>query len=117
MREKISVTKSSGEIIEADLVNAFIKKDNNLKYLMYTLNEVDSSNLIKLYVSKVSGEAEPFTLDTISDETEWTSIKGIMKELVEGNTNNVQYIETGKSFKGDSKVIALPVGGVYDNDE
>ena len=88
MRDKINVTKPNGESIVAELVTSFKKKDSGERYLIYTLNEIDANGLMKVYIGKVSGEVEPFTLQKIEDEAEWTDIKDIVRNVISGGNEN-----------------------------
>ena len=115
MRNKIQLTRDSGEVVEVELINSFTVKNSGNNYMMYTINEIDSSNLIKIYVSKVFGNTEPFALIKIEDEAEWTGIKDIMRGIIAtGALDNIQYnnLNLAGSKLEDSKIILLPVDAV-----
>lgn len=69
----------NGETVEIDVVRYFI--NNDIEYLIYSLNEIDSAGYTKLYASKIVGN----NASIITDEEEWTLIKEIIKQIVKNN--------------------------------
>lgn len=69
----------NGETIEIDVVRYFI--NNDVEYLIYSLNEIDNAGYTKLYASKIVGN----NASIITDEEEWTLIKEIIKQIVKNN--------------------------------
>ena len=55
--------------------------NNDIEYLIYSLNETDSSGYTKLYASKIIGNKACI----ITDEEEWNIIKKIIKEIIKNN--------------------------------
>ena len=68
-----------GEYIEADIVRYF--KNDDVDYLIYSLNETDSSGYVRLYASKIIDDMACI----ISDSDEWQNITQIIKETVRNN--------------------------------
>lgn len=67
------------EKIDVEVIRYFV--NNNNEYLIYSLNEIDSSGYTKLYASKIIGTKACI----ITDDEEWNLIKQIIKEIVRNN--------------------------------
>lgn len=65
--------------LNIDVIRYFT--NNDVEYLIYSLNEIDNSGYTKLYASKIIGNKACI----ISDEEEWELIKQIIKEVVRNN--------------------------------
>ena len=51
------------------------------EYVIYTKNEVDENGNVTIYISNVVRAGENVTLETVSDDNEWTRIKSVLREL------------------------------------
>lgn len=69
----------NGEETEIEVIRYFI--NNDIEYLIYSLNEIDDAGYTKLYASKIIGN----NASIISDEEEWNIIKEIIKQVVKSN--------------------------------
>lgn len=69
----------NGENIEIEVIRYFT--NNDIEYLIYSLNEIDSSGYTKLYASRIIGN----NASIITDDEEWTLIKEIIKQIVKNN--------------------------------
>lgn len=67
------------EVVE--ILLSFKFNDNNKEYVIYTKNEVDENGNVTIYVSNVIRNGEDVTLVTVSDDSEWTRIKDVLREL------------------------------------
>ena len=65
--------------ISIEVIRYFV--NNDIEYLIYSLNETDSSGYTKLYASKIIGNKACI----ITDEEEWNIIKKIIKEIIKNN--------------------------------
>ena len=65
--------------LNIDVIRYFT--NNDIEYLIYSLNEIDNSGYTKLYASKIIGNKACI----ISEEEEWNLIKQIIKEVVKSN--------------------------------
>lgn len=69
----------NGENVEIEVIRYFI--NNDVEYLIYSLNEIDNAGYTKLYASKIIGN----NASIISDEEEWALVKEIIKQVVKNN--------------------------------
>lgn len=65
--------------ISIEVIRYFV--NNDIEYLIYSLNETYSSGYTKLYASKIIGNKACI----ITDEEEWNIIKKIIKEIIKNN--------------------------------
>ncbi len=83
MEEKkmITLTLENGTKEEVELLLSFKFNDNNKEYVIYTKNETDENGNVTIYVSNITRVGEEITLNTISDDNEWSRIKDLLREL------------------------------------
>ncbi len=83
MEEKkmITLTLENGTKEEVELLLSFKFNDNNKEYVIYTKNETDENGNVTIYVSNITRVGEEVTLNTISDDNEWSRIKDLLREL------------------------------------
>ena len=67
------------EVVEVLL--SFKFNDNNNEYVIYTKNEVDEIGNVTIYVSNVIRNGQDVTLVTVADDSEWSRIKDVLREL------------------------------------
>ncbi len=81
--QKIAALNQANQALEIEIVRYF-KKDEK-KYLIFTLQEKDEQGYIKVYVSKVLGLNGTLAAYDIIDETEWASVKDLIKRIIKAN--------------------------------
>ena len=74
-------TNPDGTQEEVEVLLAFKFNDNNKEYVIYTKNEVDDNGNVTIYISNIIRSGDAVTLETVSDDAEWTRIKGVLREL------------------------------------
>jgi len=80
---KRSITSISGDSLDCEVIR-FFEKDQKI-YLIYSLNEIDEVGYVKLYASKVvDGKA-----NIITDDSEWSYVKEIIKDIVRNNRDGL----------------------------
>lgn len=67
------------EYVDLEVIRYFM--NNDVEYLIYSLNEIDESGYTKLYASKIIGSKACI----ITENDEWNIIKEIIKEIVRCN--------------------------------
>ena len=77
----ITITLENGTKVEVELLLSFKFNDNNKEYVIYTKNETDDNGNVTIYVSSVTRVGDDVTLGTVSDDTEWSRIKDLLREL------------------------------------
>ena len=86
---KSTIRNINGEYVEIEVIRYF--KNNDIEYLIYSLNEIDASGYTKLYASKIIGSKAC----VITDEEETLDYSLDLSE--DGKTINV--IENGEFVK------------------
>lgn len=74
--------------LEVEVIRYFKMNDQN--YFMYTLNEADEQNYIKLYALKVT---EKLQGEKITEDSEWNSVKDYIKLIIKGNKDGNASVE------------------------
>ena len=66
---------------ERDYWFLFSIKKYNKNYILYTLNEVDENDMIKIYASELIEKDNMYSLGVIESDEEWAAVKEVMKEM------------------------------------
>lgn len=117
--KKINLFDGNDRKVQVSLVRFF--KFNNDMYFIYTLNEKDEKNYIKLYMVKVMEEFGRYLSYHISDDSEWrytqTILKTILKEIkynqertftdLNSETLNGMKIQKARIFKFEKDLVDL----------
>lgn len=90
--KQIFLSNENGVLFKVDVVRYFRFKNN--VYLIYTLNEKDHKDYIKLYVVKVMKELGEFVTQTVRRQDEWNAMKNLIKRIL------------SELKKGELKIIA-----------
>lgn len=80
-KKMMTITLENGTKEEVELLLSFKFNDNNKEYVIYTKNETDDNGNVTIYVSSVTRVDDNVTLGTVSDDTEWSRIKDLLREL------------------------------------
>ena len=80
-KTKIIVLDETGNEKEAEIISAFSIKKYNKNYILYTLNEVDENDMIKIYASELIEKDNMYSLGVIESDEEWAAVKEVMKEM------------------------------------
>ena len=80
-KEMMTLTLENGTKEEVELLLSFKFNDNNKEYIIYTKNEKDENGHVTIYVSNVTRVGNEATLNTVSDDNEWSRIKDLLREL------------------------------------
>ena len=75
------VLDESGNEKEAEVLSAFSVKKYNKNYILYTLNEIDENEMIKIYASELIEKDNMYSLGAIESDEEWAAVKEVMKEV------------------------------------
>ncbi len=85
MRE-IFLNTFGGEQLKVNVVRYF--ESEGKKYLVYTLNEKDTENYLRLYVGEVTVNGGVATINIIADENQWAAVKMLFKGIISANREN-----------------------------
>ena len=80
-KEKFVIVDESGTQKDAERLSLFRLKDNEKTYIVYTFNEVDENDMIKLYVAILNDKDGVYALENITDSDEWTKVKDAMRKI------------------------------------
>ena len=80
-KEKFVIVDESGEKKDAERLSLFKLKDTDTTYIVYTFNETDENDMIKLYVAILNEKDGVYSLENITDSDEWTSVKDAMRKI------------------------------------
>ena len=80
-KRTIIVLDESGNEKEAEILSAFTVKKYNKNYILYTLNEVDENEMVKIYASELIEKDNMYSLGAIDSDEEWSAVKEVMKEV------------------------------------
>lgn len=80
-KEKFVIVDESGTKKDAERLSLFKLKDNDKTYIVYTFNEVDENEMIKLYVAILNDKDGVYSLENITDNDEWTKVKDAMRKI------------------------------------
>ena len=80
-KEKFVIVDESGTNKDAERISLFKMKDSNKTYIVYTFNEVDENDMIKLYVAILNDNDGVYSLENITDNDEWTKVKDAMRKI------------------------------------
>ena len=80
-KRTIIVLDESGNEKEAEILSAFTVKKYNKNYILYTLNEVDENEMVKIYASELIEKDNMYSLGAIESDEDWAAVKEVMKEI------------------------------------
>ena len=80
-REKFVVVDDSGTKKDAERLSIFKLNESDKKYIVYTFNEVDENDMIKLYVAILNDKDGVYSLENITEADEWTNVKNAMRKI------------------------------------
>jgi hypothetical protein len=108
--DKVSLLNVNNAMVDVNVVRFFSL--NNNKYLIYSMNEIDEQNYVKLYAVKISDNGN-FVSSNIVDENEWNAVKEMIKTIIkenkEGNLNieDLDYSKLANMQLSESRIFKL----------
>ena len=80
-REKFVLVDDAGTNKDAERLSLFKLNDTEKTYIVYTFNETDENEMIKLYVAILNEKDGVYSLENITDNDEWTKVKDAMRKI------------------------------------
>lgn len=80
-KKKIIVLDEAGNEKQAEVLSAFTIAKYKKDYILYTLNEVDENEMVKIYASELIQKDNMYTLGPIESDEEWVAVKDVMKDI------------------------------------
>ena len=81
MKQKISTKLEDGTRIEYDVILTFKSEKNNKDYIVYTDNEIDSYNKLKIYAAIYDPLTNEF-LEVPESKEEWYEINKVLDKVL-----------------------------------
>lgn len=87
MEEKrmVVVIDKEGKERQAEVLAIFTIHEYNKKYILYTFDEKDENDMVKIYASTLVQKDGMYSFEAIATPEEWANIKDIMREMVQSN--------------------------------
>jgi uncharacterized protein YrzB (UPF0473 family) len=80
-KKTIIVVEEDGTEKEAEVLAVFNMKSTGKDYILYTLNEVDENNMVKIYASILLEKDGVYSFAVIESDEEWAQVKDVMKQM------------------------------------
>lgn len=80
-KEKFVIIDEEGTKKDAERMSLFKLNNSDKTYIVYTFNEVDANEMIKLYVAILNDKDGVYSLENITDNDEWTQVKDAMRKI------------------------------------
>lgn len=80
-KEKFVVIDETGTKKDAERVSLFKLKENDKTYIVYSFNEIDDNDMMKLYIAILNENDGVYQLENITDNDEWTKVKDAMRKI------------------------------------
>ena len=127
--KKFIITNGDNQKVEVDLVRYF--KFKNDVFLIYTMNEIDEKNYVKLYLVRIMEELGFPVVQTIGNDADWSSMQGIvkkvLKEIKSGKRKMLEDLDyrdvlgikivNPRYFKIEQKLVDVLSSNYFDNNE
>lgn len=82
-KQTIVVIDKDGKEREAEVLSVFTIEEYSKDYILYTFNEIDENDMIKIYASTLVQKEDMYSFEAIATPEEWTTIKDIMREMAQ----------------------------------
>ena len=90
-KQTIIVLTEDGTEKEAEVLTVFNMKSTGKDYILYTLNESDENDMVRIYASILIEKDGTYSFDVIESDEEWAQVKDVMKQMAKAGqeeTNN-----------------------------
>lgn len=82
-KQTIVVIDKDGKEREAEVLSVFAIDEFKKDYILYTFNEKDENDMIKIYASTLIEKEDMYSFESIATPEEWAAIKDIMREMAQ----------------------------------
>ncbi len=83
----IVVIDKDGKERQAEVLSSFTIKEFKKDYILYTFDEKDENDMVKIYASTLIEKEDMYSLEAIATPEEWAAIKNIMREIAQSTEN------------------------------
>ena len=82
-KETVIVIDKDGKEREAEVLVTFRIHEYNKEYILYTFDEVDENEMVKIYASTLVEKGDMFSFEAIETPEEWATIKDVMRDMAQ----------------------------------
>lgn len=82
-KQTIIVLDQNGKEANAEVLSTFEIKELGKKYILFTLNEKDENNMVKMYASRIIERDGMYSFEAIDSDEEWSIIKEVIKKMAQ----------------------------------
>lgn len=82
-KQTIVVIDKEGKERQAEVLSVFKIEEFKKEYILYTFNEKDENDMIKIYASTLIEKEDMYSFEAIATPEEWAAIKDIMREMAQ----------------------------------
>lgn len=82
----IVVIDKDGKEKKAEVLAVFTIHEYQKKYILYTFDEKDENDMVKIYASTLVRKDSMYSFEAIATPEEWADIKDIMREMAQSAT-------------------------------
>ncbi|MDD4624133.1 MAG: DUF1292 domain-containing protein [Bacilli bacterium] len=80
-KQTIIVLAEDGTEKEAEVLTVFNMKSTGKDYILYTLNEPDENDMVRIYASILVEKDGTYSFEVIESDEEWVQVKDVMKQM------------------------------------
>ena len=80
-REKFVIVDEAGTKKDAERLSLFKLSDNDKIYIVYSVDNSEDSDMVKLHVAIFKDNDGLYSLEDITDDDEWTKVKEAMRKI------------------------------------
>lgn len=82
-KQTIVVIDKEGKERAAEVLSVFTIDEYKKDYILYTFDEKDENDMVKIYASTLIEKEEMYSFESIATPEEWAAIKDIMREMAQ----------------------------------
>jgi len=87
-KEMVVVIDKDGKEREAEVLVTFKINKFNKEYILYTFDETDENEMVKIYASTLVEKGDMFSFEAIETPEEWATIKDVMRDMARSEESN-----------------------------
>lgn len=89
-KQTIIVLAEDGTEKTAEVLTVFNMKTTGKDYILYTLNEPDENDMVRIYASILVEKDGTYSFEIIESDDEWAQVKEIMKQMAKAGQEETE---------------------------